>query len=122
MTPTTDVDEALRRWLRRILEHHSQTEVSRWMGYGGSSGENPSRVQLERYLRGDPNRFFRASHIAMIAAGLGITSSEAWIQIYDELLAARQKSPLPGREDRQVVRERARRASTPRDLRSKSAK
>ena len=122
MKSDTDIDEALRRWLRRILESHSQTEVSRWMGYGGPSGVNPGRAQLERYLRGDPNRFFRVSHIATIAAGLGITSSEAWIQIYDELLAARQKSPLPGREDRQVARENARRARTPRDLRSKSAK
>ena len=122
MTPTTDIDDAVRRWLGRILETHSQTEVSRWMGYGGSSGANPSRSQVKGYLECKPDRHFKIAYIAAIAAGLGITSSEAWIQIYDELLAARQKSPLPGREDRQIARERARRAAIPRDLRSKSAK
>lgn len=122
MMPFTDIDEAIRKWLRYLLETHSKREISAWMGYGGESGGNPSRSQLDGYLRRDANRHFKAAYIAGIAAGLGITSGEALLQIFAELPRGHRSSPLPGRSDREDARASAQRALTPQGSESKSAK
>lgn len=119
---TTDLDNAVRRWLRDLISAYSKTQISFWMGYGGESGKNPSRSQLDAYLKEEENRHFKIAYIARIAEGLGISSGEALMQIYAELPREHRHSPLPGRADRQAARERARRAEIPRDLRSRSAK
>jgi hypothetical protein len=93
----TDIDNAVRAWLSKILENHSVSQVSRWMGY------ERSRTQLRGYMARE-DLGFRVEWIAQIAAGLGISTADALTQIRDCLikLPARQESPLPGKRERQV--------------------
>lgn len=92
----TDADEALRAWLSKILEKHSISQVSRWMGY------EKSRTQLRGYMARE-DLAFRIEWIAQIAAGIGISTAEALQEIRDCLikLPSQQASPLPGKRERQ---------------------
>lgn len=101
----TELDEAVRRWLRGLLEEHSKSEIARWMTVDtATERKKPSRTQLDGFLAAKDNepRNFTVAYIARIASGLGITPGEAWMQIYDEIPKERRRSPLPGRADREA--------------------
>lgn len=92
---TSTLDDAVRVWLARVLEKHSVSEVSRWMGY------QKSRTQLRGYLNRE-DLAFRVEWIQRIAEGLGITPDAALLEIRDIVIRLREAaaSPLPGRAAR----------------------
>jgi hypothetical protein len=92
---TSLLDDAVRIWLARVLEKHSISEVSRWMGY------QKSRTQLRGYLARE-DLAFRVEWIQRIAEGLGITPDAALLEIRDIVIRLREAaaSPLPGRAAR----------------------
>lgn len=95
----TQLDEAVRAWLAQILEDHKRVQVSRWMGY------KKSRTQLDGYMKHE-NLAFRVEWIEKIAAGLGISTEQALVEIRDKLrdlpkpATVTPASPLAGKNAR----------------------